>query len=141
MFELIFDSRGPNVVFLRSIGRIKIKLPSAVYLPLGVWQTAVSKIVCTHNLSKTDEGPVFLISPLVQQKMVNGLYKNVLHVGKIANDTDSSCMCESPVLSYCETAVTELSELVIDFVKSDGNFISISNDFELAIVLIFVKTE
>ena len=146
MFELLFDSTGENVTFLRSNGRIGFKLHAPIYFTPGVWQVAVSNLICNHPPTGSShpsyEGAVYVESNLVHSKFLNGREHNVLYLTKLSATSGAPCICGSPiVLSYCEIALTELSEFEMSFVLGNGDDVAFDSKFEFAIALSFIKQQ
>ena len=146
MFELIFDSTGENVTFSRRNGRIGFKLHTPIYFSPGTWQVAVSNLICNHapagRSTPAYDGAVYVESDLVHSKFLNGREHKVLHVANMNSKSGSPCICGSPkILSYCEIALTELSEFDMSFVLGNGDNLVLDSNFEFTIVLSFIKPQ
>ena len=146
MFELLFDSSGENVAFSRRNGRIVIKLHTPIYFTPGVWQVAVSNLICNHaptgRSHPSYEGAVYVESKLVHSKLVNGRERNVLYLAKLNAKSGAPCICGIPIVpSYCEIALAELAEFDMSFVLGNGDDVTFDSKFEFAIVLSFIKQQ
>ena len=139
MFELYFQTEANNVEFLRQEGRAVFTLIAPVYLPMGEWSVSVLKLICNHATPSKYTGAVYLESNIVQTKLINGYARQILSVSPAVN-RNKTCFCDSPAnLSFCDLAVTEISQFMLDFRTGANDYVSFDDKFQFCIVLCFKK--
>lgn len=149
MFQLYFDTKAKNAEFSRFNGRIRFKMPTALYLTIGLWKVTVQNVLCNHE-GAGDLGVLYLMSNIVQSTLLNGVEQKILFAvsATIPSPTTidpetkkpKTCICTSPsVLSYYNVNATEMTEFDVSFRKGDGATVAFSDRFECAILLRFEK--
>ena len=128
MFELIFNSTGFGAKFLRDEGKIEFVMETPLYFPSGQWNVAVSKYISNKPTEETS----FIESNLVGSKFLNGRSHSILYVCSGTSQEDNPV-----ILSFCEVALLELSKLVLHFKTANNIPVSIADDFDFTIILVF----